>query len=371
MIRAIRQGDILESEAQTLVNTVNTVGVMGKGIALNFRKRFPDMYEDYLALCKAKEVRLGEPYLFRRLTPPWIVNFPTKDHWRSVSRLDAIVQGLQYLAAHISDWGVESMAVPPLGCGNGQLDWAVVGPTLFRHLDALGIPVDLYAPLDAPELQLTREFLATPEHAPIGGMTRLQAGWVALADIVGQLNEAKHAWPVGHTRWQKLAYFATASGIPTGLEFEERPYGPFSRDLARVLARLVNNGVLAEVNQGRLVQVIPGTAHTDAINRFREQLGPMQPDIRRTVDLMLRLDPERIEIAASTHFVAQTLASEQHTPPSANDVLHRTLHWKRRRRNPLTPSHVAITIRELEGLDWLPITTSDELPVGAPDSLFA
>src|SRR5690242_19435161 len=89
-------GDVLESHAQTLVNTVHCVGVMGKGIALRFRERFPDMYEDYVARCTAHEVKLGRPYLDRRLIPPWIVNFPTKDHWRAVSSLNAIVQGMVY-----------------------------------------------------------------------------------------------------------------------------------------------------------------------------------------------------------------------------------------------------------------------------------
>ena len=112
MITDIRTGDLLKSAAQTLVNTVNTVGVMGKGMASDFKKRFPDMFDDYVKRCDAGEVRLGEPYLFRRLIPPWIVNFPTKEHWRAASRLDAIVDGLEFLARHLDEWGVESLAVP-------------------------------------------------------------------------------------------------------------------------------------------------------------------------------------------------------------------------------------------------------------------
>jgi O-acetyl-ADP-ribose deacetylase (regulator of RNase III) len=78
-------GDLFRSEAQTWVNTVNTVGIMGKGVALEFKKRFPDMYDDYVERCRRGEVRLGKPYLFKRSTTPWVLNFPTKDHWRSVS----------------------------------------------------------------------------------------------------------------------------------------------------------------------------------------------------------------------------------------------------------------------------------------------
>lgn len=93
MIR-VHVGNIFESEMQTLVNPINCVGVMGKGLAREFKKRFPDMYEEYLVRCNAKQVQLGKPYLYRGLLPPWIINFPTKGHWRSVSQLSDIIAGL-------------------------------------------------------------------------------------------------------------------------------------------------------------------------------------------------------------------------------------------------------------------------------------
>lgn len=132
MIRVIN-GDLFNSQAQTLVNTVNCVGVMGKGVALEFKKRFPDMFQDYARRCKDKHVVLGRPYIFKRKLPPWILNFPTKDHWRSVSRLKDIVEGLHYLQQHYQEWGITSLAVPPLGCGQGQLDWRIVGPILYHR----------------------------------------------------------------------------------------------------------------------------------------------------------------------------------------------------------------------------------------------
>lgn len=105
----VRTGDMFGSEAQTLVNTVNCVGVMGKGIALAFKERFPEMYKDYVARCKAGKVRLGEPYLYTQLVGPWVLNFPTKDHWRSVSKLSDIVEGLRYLEAHYwEEWRIAS-----------------------------------------------------------------------------------------------------------------------------------------------------------------------------------------------------------------------------------------------------------------------
>src|SRR5216683_7228310 len=105
----VREGDMFGSRAQTLVNTVNCVGIMGKGIALEFRRRYPAMYREYVERCRRGEVRLGRPYLYRDLTSPAIVNFPTKKHWRSVSRLEDIVAGLQYLKDHLRDWDIKSL----------------------------------------------------------------------------------------------------------------------------------------------------------------------------------------------------------------------------------------------------------------------
>jgi O-acetyl-ADP-ribose deacetylase (regulator of RNase III) len=139
-------GNLFESKSQTLVNAVNTVGIMGAGIALEFKNRFPEMYRDYVTRCKRGEVKIGEPYLFKNRDPQWILNFPTKDHWRSVSRIDDIVKGLDYLEAHYREWGIQSLAVPALGCGNGQLDWAVVESILYSRLKRLDIPIELYAP---------------------------------------------------------------------------------------------------------------------------------------------------------------------------------------------------------------------------------
>ena len=133
-------GDLFESRAQTLVNTVNCVGVMGKGIALGFRKRFPEMFEDYVDRCEAGEIELGQPYVYEIFhTCPWVLNFPTKDHWRSVARLEDISAGLDHLKSHYKTWGITSLAVPPLGCGEGQR-MADRRRELYRRLSRLGIP---------------------------------------------------------------------------------------------------------------------------------------------------------------------------------------------------------------------------------------
>jgi O-acetyl-ADP-ribose deacetylase (regulator of RNase III) len=152
-------GDLFESQAQVLVNAVNCVGVMGKGIAVQFKKRFPAMFEDYARRCDQKLVRTGEPYLYRDISGAQIVNFPTKDHWRSPSLLVDIERGLDYFAARTAAWGVASVALPSLGCGNGGLEWSKVGPLIYRKLQCLPIDIEVYAPYGTHLQQLTQNFL--------------------------------------------------------------------------------------------------------------------------------------------------------------------------------------------------------------------
>lgn len=153
-------GNIFESRAETIVNTVNCVGVMGKGIALEFKKRFPEMAKDYKKRCDAKNVLPGVPYMYTDLFGVSILNFPTKNHWRSPSRLEDVIRGLDIFLENCDEWGVESIAFPPLGCGNGGLDWAVVGPIMYQKLSKLGIEVELYAPFGTSHRELSEEFLS-------------------------------------------------------------------------------------------------------------------------------------------------------------------------------------------------------------------
>ncbi len=179
-------GDIFQSNAQTLINTVNCVGIMGKGIALEFKKRFPEMFKDYVQRCERKEVKPGVPYLFKSLFPPQIVNFPTKDHWKSVSRVADIEHGIGQLMAHYKEWGITSLAIPPLGCGNGQLEWRVIGPLIYKYAGKLAIPVEMYAPYGTPARELSEKFLSQPATNGLqqnGHSTpsALNPAWVAMA----------------------------------------------------------------------------------------------------------------------------------------------------------------------------------------------
>ena len=143
-----RQGDLFSSDAQTLVNAVNCVGVMGKGIALQFKRRFPEMFEDYADRCRSRKMVLGEPYLWRPSdgTTPWVLNFPTKGYWRDATEETDVLEGISYLATHYHEWEITSLAVPALGCGAGGLGWNAFRDHLVAAFEPFDIPVDIYSP---------------------------------------------------------------------------------------------------------------------------------------------------------------------------------------------------------------------------------
>lgn len=362
----VRVGDLFASEAQTLVNTVNCVGIMGKGIALEFKKRFPEMFRDYAKRCAAGQVRLGRPYLYKQLVGPWILNFPTKDHWRSLSRLEDIVAGLEHLEAHVREWGITSLAVPPLGCGNGQLEWRVVGPTLYRHLGELDIPVDLYAPHGTAAGELDETFLCGSERHPgtvgqsLNG-SRIPPAAVALVAILSRINRERYRWPIGRTSFQKIAYFASEQGIPTGLRYRRGSYGPFAADLTPLTSRLINHQLVTEAKLGRVLEIKPGPTYRDAREACKPQLKAWAPAIERVADLFLRL-PTTLdaEVAATVHFAAREVAERLGRKPEEVEVVDEVMLWKQKRRPPLAPDDVAAKTRTLNLLGWVDLVPSAE-----------
>jgi O-acetyl-ADP-ribose deacetylase (regulator of RNase III) len=138
-----QKGDIFESKAQVIVNTVNCKGVMGKGLASAFKERYPDMFAVYQQECKSGKLRIGRPTLYCRSTP-WILNFPTKDHWRFPSKIEYLEKGLQFIVSNYKKAGIKSIAFPKLGAQNGKLSWNEVGPLMVDYLSQLDIDVYIY-----------------------------------------------------------------------------------------------------------------------------------------------------------------------------------------------------------------------------------
>jgi O-acetyl-ADP-ribose deacetylase (regulator of RNase III)/uncharacterized protein YwgA len=365
-------GDLFESKAQTLVNTVNCVGVMGKGIALGFKQRFPQMYGDYAARCQRHEVKLGRPYLYKTLFVPWILNFPTKDHWRSVATLESIILGLEYLLQHYKEWGITSIAVPPLGCGEGQLEWRIVGPTLYRHLKRLGIPVELFAPYGTPRQELQPEFLDTSSTSEKAQSTMpqpqwVQPGWVALVEILRRLEEQPYHWPVGRTTFQKIAFVATEQGVPTNLQYQRSSYGPFAPEMKSLVTRLVNNGLIREERLGQMFAVKTGTTFADARKAYAKELAQWDAIIEKVVDLFVRMNTHQAELVSTVLFAARSQSPANSESLTERDVMSQVMQWKQKRRPPLNEQEVAWTVRNLAALGWLKVKASHDLPLPAEE----
>src|SRR5438034_6813010 len=175
-----QKGDIFNSKAHVIVNTVNCEGVMGKGLALAFKERYPAMFAVYQQECKAGKLRIGRPTLYK-VSTPWILNFPTKDHWRPPSKLEYLEKGLEYLVANYQKTGIQSIAFPKLGAQNGKLSWDDVGPLMAKYLSQLDIDVYVYI------AEGDREYQYDAEHEI---KTREQI-WKEFSEL---------AWSVDHLR---------------------------------------------------------------------------------------------------------------------------------------------------------------------------
>lgn len=358
-------GDLFLSRAQTLVNTVNCVGIMGKGVAQEFKKRFPAMFDDYKHRCDMKAVRLGEPYLYRDASGVSIINFPTKDHWRSPSKLSDIERGLDYFVEHVSEWEVRSIALPPLGCGNGGLDWSEVGPLIYSKLHKLPIDIELYAPFGTPKQQLTIEFLAAPSQMSLEGKGRrlkpIRPEWAVLLEVLRELENQPYANPVGRTIFQKICYVVTEMGVPTGLHFGKGSYGPFSSDVSEVMRDFANRNWLIEKQMGRMMALSVSAQYLKDRNSYEAAIEPHRRRISKAVDLFSRIKStqqaeEVFTVLFASRQLKQSVSAAEITEGS---LINYILDWKKSWQSDDKRVAIATAIHNLAMLGWLRVALEE------------
>jgi O-acetyl-ADP-ribose deacetylase (regulator of RNase III) len=295
------RGNLLDAPAEALVNTVNTVGIMGKGIALQFKKIYPQNYEAYRKACEASEVEIGRMFTVDLGTldgPRFIINFPTKLHWRGKSKIEDIEAGLQALVAEVRRLGLRSIALPALGCGNGGLDWAEVLPLIEKALNDLSdVHVYLYEPSGAPAPAKVKANAKRPK------MT------IARAVILSLINRYLAACldPFATLlEIHKLAYCAQSAGEALKLGFEEGPYGPYADNLRHVLNHMEGHFIRG-VGDGRTqpdtqIDLLPGAAAE--AEAFLEDHSLTQERFARVAELIEGFEtPFGMELLASVHWV--------------------------------------------------------------------
>jgi O-acetyl-ADP-ribose deacetylase (regulator of RNase III) len=343
------QGNLLDAEVDALVNTVNCVGVMGKGIALQFKQAFPTMFQAYRAAAKAKQIRPGHVHVFATgslVAPRYIINFPTKRHWRGKSRMEDIDAGLVDLVAQVRALGIRSIAVPPLGSGHGGLDWSKVRPRIIAAFEGLPeVRVLVFEPGEEPR-GVERRVAPTRE-----ALTTARALFIRLLDLYGISSYALTMLEV-----QKLAYFLQLGGQPLRLEFAKHHYGPYAHNLNHVLRRLEGHYLHGAIDVKPSTEITLANGATNEAAVFLADDAEALERLARVGALIEGFEtPYGMELLATVHWVVAE------TPAAAEDVelCIRQVHaWSARKRSLMQPEHIRIAHRVLAEQGWIrPLST--------------
>jgi len=342
------KGNLLEAPVEALVNTVNTVGIMGKGIALQFSQAYPAMFRAYEKACKAGEVKLGEVHVFDMggliSGPRWIINFPTKGHWRARSHTSDIESGLRDLVDTIRRLDIRSIAVPPLGCGHGGLDWKDVRPLIESTLGRLtNVRVLVFEPGATPDAA------AMPNRTKRPKMTVGQAALIALMDryLKGLLDPF-----VSLLEIHKLMYFLQAAGQPLRLQYEAREFGPYAKNLRQVLIRLESHYTQGYGDGQDLptkpIVLLPGVA--EEAQAFLQGDQVIRQRMERVTDLIEGYeDPVGLELLSSVHWVMSHNPEAALSAVAAAQAVHE---WNARKRRSLKTEHLTRAWQHLVDKGW-------------------
>ena len=340
-----KTGDILTEDAEALVNTVNCVGVMGRGIALQFKRAFPENFKAYAAHCKRNEIQPGKMFIFETgemISPRFIVNFPTKRHWRSKSRIEDIESGLGSLADEIRSRGIRSIAIPPLGSGLGGLNWSDVRSRMQEALSGLDdVRVVIFEPGGGPADGRANRSRDVPKMTPgraalVGLLDRYRAG---LLDPFVTLLEA-----------HKLMYFMQVAGEPLGLKFKKGLYGPYAENLRHVLnaieGHLVSGYSDGGDKPGKELTLIPG-----AVKDAREFLSSREATkgrFDRVADLVEGFEtPYGLELLSTVHWICSVGGIQ-----GIDEVVQRTYAWNTRKRQ-FSERHIRLACGILSERGWI------------------
>lgn len=339
-----KQGDILEANAEALVNTVNCVGIMGRGIALQFKEAFPENFKAYAVACKRLELEPGKMFVFERSelqNPKFIINFPTKRHWRGHSRMGDIEVGLQSLANEIRERGIRSIAIPPLGSGLGGLDWQEVRLRIEKALAPLkDVSITVFEPLEG--VRETRKAAKVPE------MTAGRAALVGLMSryLAGLLDPSLTLLEI-----HKLMYFMQQAGEPLRLTYVAAPYGPYADNLRHVLRKIDGYFVSGYSDGGdspeKELSLVPGSAQ-DA-DRFLQNHPSTRRRFERVANLVDGFEtPFGLELLSTVHWIYA-----HHHVVDAVDLVSKVYSWNNRKRQ-FSARQILLARDVLAKKRWIP-----------------
>lgn len=345
----LTQGNILEADVEAVVNTVNTVGHMGKGIALQFKKAYPENYESYRKACDRGEVQPGRMFIYDRqafANPKYIINFPTKRHWKGKSRMEDIESGLEALVKDVQELGLKSVAVPPLGSGLGGLKW----PDVRQRLEAAFAKLQdvrwvVYEPVGAPLAKEMRNRTKRP---------RMTKGRAAVLGLIKRYLVPGFDYPVSLLEVQKLIYFLKVSGEDFNrVEFVKHHYGPYADTLRHVLSAMEGHFIIG-YGDGQNNPETPISLMDDAVVEA-EQFLEDRPDTRKRFDYVADLiegfeTPYGLELLATVHWAATQINPDAaQNPESALKIVK---HWNTRKAKLMKLEHINVAWAQLRQRGW-------------------
>ena len=333
-----RKGDLLTAEAEALVNTVNCVGVMGKGIALQFKKAFPDNFKNYAKACEQGKVEPGRMFVTERLdNPKYIINFPTKRHWRAKSRMTDVESGLAALADEIRERRINSIAIPPLGSGLGGLDWSEVRSRIEERLGELtDVRVLVYEPEGPPDAKAVASLAGAPEMTP---------GRAALVMLIHRYLDGQPKPAIAPLEVHKLMYFLQAAGQPLDLSYTRERYGPHADKLDSVLHKIEGHWISgysdARGKPDIQLKLVPGAVE-DA-ETFLQNALDTKNYIGKVADLIDGFEsPLGLDLLAVVHW-----ASHKEQITTIDDIVRRVNDGRFYRKQ------IVQAYETLNGLGWL------------------
>lgn len=340
MIKYIK-GNLLQAKTHALVNTVNTVGVMGKGIALQFKEQFPANFKAYSDACKNGKIGIGKLFVFEESTlngKKIIINFPTKTEWYKKSQYSYIEEGLKDLVRIIEEYKLESIALPPLGCGNGGLDWGKVKALIENYLANLSIEIIVYEPNDAVKEALQKEgqkkeINLTPARAML---------LYALAKYE-ERGENPSVFAAN-----KLAYFLQESGEPLKLQFVAYTFGPYAQAVEKVLYAL-NGKYLTGLEQMNAKPFEPLNLEYSKFNEVedfvKQKLTSAQKERLKSVLSIIEgfESTLSLEILSSIHFLLK-----QDKTLTQTDLLEKIHSWNDRKRDIIKEKYINLAFDHLQ-----------------------
>lgn len=340
----LTQGDILKADVEAIVNTVNCVGIMGRGIALQFKKAWPDNFKVYAAACNNQQVQPGRMFVFETgqlANPRYIINFPTKRHWRGASRIEDIESGLEALVATIREKSIQSIAIPPLGSGLGGLDWTQVKPKIEKAMSALpNVRVLVYEPKGAPENDKMARNTAVPT---------MTAGRAVLIELLQRYLAGLLDPTVSLLEVHKLLYFMQEAGEPLHLKYRKAHYGPYAENLRHVLNAIEGHFISGYADGGdapdKTLQLVPG-AIEDA-NAFLESHPQTRDRFNKVSQLVEGFEsPFGLELLSTVHW----LRKYEHAD-SIEKIIQETHAWTERKRQ-FTPRQIELAFDVLNRQHW-------------------